>query len=87
MLDGEAYLDYRPGDPAPAALACAVCYVAVSSLGEQQCVNLFRMNKETMIAIHQKETETALLRADFITTSDLTVLQAFALSLVSPTSL
>lgn len=86
MLDDEAYLDYKPGDPAPAALACAVCYVATCSLSEQQCFELFRMNKETMVSIHQKETEAALLRADFITSNDLTVLQAFALSLVSSTS-
>lgn len=82
LLEGKPYLDDKPEDPAPTALARAVYYVATCSLSEEQCTELFDMSKDTMIAIHQKETDAALLRADFITSTDMTVLQAFALSLV-----
>lgn len=82
LLHGRPYLDYEPGHPAPAALACAVYYLAACCLSEQQCSEMFRMRKETMVSIHQKETDAALQRADFITSNDLTVLQAFVLSLV-----
>lgn len=82
LLHGQPYLDYEPGHPAPMALACSVYYLATCILSEKQCIELFRMSKETMVSINQKETDAALQRADFITSNDLTVLQAFVLSLV-----
>lgn len=44
---------------------------------------LFNIEKAAVVAEFQKETEEALARADFVTTNDLTVLQAYVLSLVS----
>lgn len=86
LLDGKPYLDYGPDHPAPAALACAVYYMGACCLSEQQCTEMFRTSKDTLVSIHQKETDAALQRADFITSNDLTVLQAFVLSLVSDLS-
>ena len=82
MLDGGTYLDYEPGHPAPTALACAVCFIATCGLDERQCAELFGLSKGTMISAYEQETEAVLRRADFIISNDLTVLQAFVLSLV-----
>ena len=82
LLEGKPYLDYDPGHPAPMALASAVCYAATSSLNEEDCLSSFEMSKEQMCALYQKQTEAKLHDADFITTNDLTVLQAYVLSLV-----
>lgn len=82
-LNGKPYLEYDPLHPAPAALVAAVRFVSVSSLSKEQCVDLFATTKESMASKYQKEAEDALARVDFITTNDMTVLQAFVLSLVS----
>lgn len=82
LLDGKPYLDYALGDPAPTALACAVYYAATCVMDEGQCLVLFEVNKQSVVSKLQKETEAALSRADLVTTNDLTVLQAFVLSLV-----
>ena len=82
FLEGKPYLEYEPGHPAPMALASAVCYAATSSLNEEDCLSSFEMSKEQMCAFYQKQTEAKLHDADFITTNDLTVLQAYVLSLV-----
>lgn len=82
LLEGKSYLDYEPGHPAPIALASAVCYAATSSLSEENCLSSFEMSKKQMCDLYQKQTEARLHDADFITTNDLTVLQAYVLSLV-----
>ena len=64
------------------ALASAVCYAAASSLSEEDCLSSFEMSKEQMCDLYQKQTEEKLHDADFITTNDLTVLQAYVLFLV-----
>ena len=82
LLEGKSYLDYETGHPAPMALASAVCYAAASSLSEEDCLSSFEMSKEQMCDLYQKQTEEKLHDADFITTNDLTVLQAYVLFLV-----
>lgn len=83
LSDGEPYLGYDLWHPAPAALASAICYAASCSLDEDKCLYMFNMTKEALISKYRKETEMALERFDFILTNDLTVLQAFVISLVN----
>lgn len=83
LHDDQPYLDYEHDHQAPTTLAFAVFSVAVCTIDDSQCQLLFGLDKKNAFADLQKETEAALVKADFITTNDLTVLQAFVLSLVS----
>ncbi|PLB41214.1 uncharacterized protein BDW47DRAFT_115403 [Aspergillus candidus] len=83
LLDGKPYLDYKPGHEAPTALAHAIYYSAISRVEENECWQIFQQSKSSMITKYQKECESALANADVVTTNDLTVLQAFVLSLLS----
>ncbi|PYH45062.1 Zn(II)2Cys6 transcription factor [Aspergillus saccharolyticus JOP 1030-1] len=83
LLEGKPYLDYEPEHLAPTALACAVYYAASCSLLEDECTRAFGVTKASLVAKYQGDVELALGRADYITTNDLTVLQAFVLFLVS----
>jgi hypothetical protein len=87
LLEGKPYLDYARGDPIPAALASAVFYMASSTLAEDQCLALLAETKEKVLTTYKNETKAALARVDFLVTNDVTVLQAFVLSLVSPMSI
>lgn len=84
LISGKPYLGYDLLHPAPAALAAAVRFASVSSLSKEQCMALFRATKDSMVSKYQTEVEDALARVDFIITNDMTVLQAFVLSLVRP---
>lgn len=84
LVDGKPYLDYEPGHLAPIALAYSVYFAASCSLHDEESMRCFGIPKSSMIAKYQKEAEAALARADFITTNDLTVLQAYVLFLVRP---
>ncbi|KAJ5129586.1 Transcription factor [Penicillium bovifimosum] len=83
LKDETPYLDYEQDHNAPATLASAVYLCAVCTLDEAECQLMFNTDKMTAVAEFQKETEAALVRADFVTTNDLTVLQAYIISLVS----
>ena len=83
FLDHEKpYLDYEPDHPTPATLALAVYYAAVCTIDDSHVKSLFGSDKSTVTAELQRETELALAKADFVTTNDLTVLQAYVISLV-----
>lgn len=83
LIDGKPYLNYAPGSLAPKTLKYAVCFAAICSLDEEEYKHIFKTNKKFMVERYQKEAESVLTQADYITTNDLTVLQAFALFLVS----
>jgi hypothetical protein len=83
LIDEEPYLDYEPDHQAPVTLAYAVYYVAVCTIDDPQCQVMFGLDKKTVSAELQRETEAALIKSDFVTTNDLTILQAYVLSLVS----
>lgn len=83
LIDEEPYLDYEPDHQAPVTLAYAVYYVAVCTIDDPQCQVMFGVGKKTVLADLQRETEAALIKSDFVTTNDLTILQAYVLSLVS----
>ncbi|KAJ5537433.1 hypothetical protein N7513_010619 [Penicillium frequentans] len=83
LHDDQPYLDYEHDHQAPTTLAFAVFSVAVCTIDDSQCQLLFGLDKKSAFVDLQKETEAALVKADFITTNDLTVLQAFVLSLLA----
>ncbi|KAJ5959535.1 uncharacterized protein N7479_006685 [Penicillium vulpinum] len=86
IKDGKPYLDYEQDAQAPATLASAIYLCAVCSLDEAECQAMFNTSKKAIIAEFQKEAELALSRADFVTTNDLTVLQAYIISLLAARS-
>ena len=85
MECGEPYLNYPIGHTAVAALSSAVCYAAACSLTERQCQSMFQLERPAVIAITQHACENALEKAEVLITSDMTVVQAFVLYLVSIT--
>lgn len=83
LYDDKPYLDYEPHHQVPATLAWSVYYAAVCTIDDARCQQLFGVDKKTISADLQRETESALVKADFVTTNELTVLQAYVISLVS----
>lgn len=66
------------------ALVSAIFFIAVSSLSKSQCEQTFNgAFKRTLLNDFQSMLETALMAAKYATTSDLLVLQALVLYLVS----
>lgn len=82
LCDEKPYLDYELDHHTPATLALAVYYAAVCTIDDSHVQSLFGSDKTTITAELQRETEIALVKADFVTTNDLTVLQAYVISLV-----
>lgn len=87
IRDGKPYLDYEQDHQAPATLASAIYLCAVCTLDEVESQSMFNTSQKIIVAEFQKETESALAKADFVTTNDLTVLQAYIISLVSTTTI
>lgn len=84
LVDCKEFLDYDLCDPSPAALRAAVCYAAVASMTEGQCKAIFSCPKLQVLPEFRNDCDVALNRAGLLTTTDITVLQAFVLYLVSP---
>lgn len=84
LIESQGFLDYDMGDSSPAALRAAVCYAAVVSMTEEQCKATFSSPKLKVLPGFQDACDVALNRAGLLTTTDITVLQAFVLYLVSP---
>lgn len=83
LVRGEAYLQYPERHPSVQALQASICYVAASSLSEQQCQTMLQQDKSRVTEELCRACETALSNANLISTDDVTVLQAFVLYLVS----
>ncbi|GKZ37992.1 hypothetical protein AbraIFM66950_009884 [Aspergillus brasiliensis] len=79
---GKCYLQYDLWHPAPAALASAIYYAASCTLSQESC-RTFGMDKAALISKYRKDLDCALGRADYMVTNDLTVLQAFVISLIA----
>ncbi|GKZ27197.1 hypothetical protein AbraIFM66951_005120 [Aspergillus brasiliensis] len=79
---GKCYLQYDLWHPAPAALASAIYYAASCTLSQEAC-RTFGMDKASLISKYRKDLDCALERADYLVTNDLTVLQAFVISLIA----
>ncbi|KAF3029125.1 hypothetical protein E8E15_011096 [Penicillium rubens] len=86
IKDGKPYLDYEQDHQAPATLASAIYLCAVCTLDEMECQSMFNTSKKVIVAEFQQETESVLAKADFVTTNDLTVLQAYIISLLAARS-
>lgn len=65
------------------ALMFAIYAFAVTSLTNAQCESIFNETKPSLLARYQQGVQQALLRAEFLKSSELVVLQAFVLFLVS----
>jgi hypothetical protein len=83
LVRGEGYLQYPERHPSVQALQASICYVAASSLPEQQCQTMLQQDKSRVTEELCRACETALFNANLISTDDVTVLQAFVLYLVS----
>lgn len=84
LVDCKGFLDYDLCDPSPAALRAAVCYAAVASMTEEQSKAVFSCPKLKVLPEFRNTCDVALNRAGLLTTTDMTVLQAFVLYLVGP---
>ena len=65
------------------ALKLAICFTAVCTLSEVEIRDIFPEKKEKIMNRFRLATEVMLSRAELLTTSDITVLQAFVIYLVS----
>ena len=83
VLRGKPYLNYRPGDPAIEALSFAIYYAGLNSLDAPNCKQRFGEEKTELLKRYRFALEVYLARADFINTTDLAVVQAFVIFLVS----
>ena len=72
-----------PSPPALSALRFAVYFSAVCTLSEEDCRNTFANEKTSLVHRFRIATEVMLSQANLLVTSDITVLQAFAIYLVS----
>ena len=84
MQQGQRYLDYPVGNPAPEALAFAIYFAAVSSQTDDECRANFGESKAVLTGKYKVALEAALSKADLIVTTDVTVLSALLLLIVSP---
>ena len=65
------------------ALLFAIYFAAVTSVTEQECIKDFGEEKTTLVKRYRKGVETAFPNANFLETTDMTVLQALVIYLVS----
>lgn len=86
FLEGGPYLHYRSGEPALNALSFAIFFAATSRLSETDSGPLAGSNKGEVLARFKLATEISLAQAELITTTDITVLQAFVIYIVSEKS-
>lgn len=66
------------------AFVLAVCFIATLSLSEEDHMAIYGSSLDTELDRLQISTETALLAANYATSNDLLVLQAFLLYIVGP---
>lgn len=83
LLSGEPAFVEPLDCPSREALKFAVCFTAVCTLTEVESRKLFMEEKDKIINKFRLATEVMLSRANLLTTSDITVLQAFVIYLVS----
>ena len=83
LLENGPKQSARLDDPAIQALKFAVYFTAVCSLSENECVETFQEEKVNLVNRFRTATEVFLSQADLLATSDIGVLQAFVIYLVS----
>lgn len=83
MLYGKPYLGHRLDDPAVDALCFAVYYAAINTQDELSCKNNFGDTKINLLNRYRFGFEVYLARADFVSSMEIEVIQAFVIFLVS----
>lgn len=73
--------------PNDQALVCAIHLISIVSLTNEQCGDSLGESRNSLLEKHRQATETALSAADFITTTDIMVLQALIYYLTALRSL
>ena len=61
----------------------AMYYAAITTLTNEQCLQHFHDGRDSLLAKYRAGTERALANADFLNTTELGILQALAMFLVS----
>ncbi|KAK3112015.1 hypothetical protein LTR53_012136 [Teratosphaeriaceae sp. CCFEE 6253] len=69
------------------ALTSAIYFVSVVSLQDEACETLLQIPRKDLLAQYRQATEDGLSAANFVTTTDITVLQAFVFYLAALRSL
>ncbi|KAI4595881.1 hypothetical protein KJ359_006520 [Pestalotiopsis sp. 9143b] len=83
MLHGSDYLRYPGNHPSIDVLGASVCYLAVSSMTETECLAVLDTEKEKAMIDCRRDCEVTFEKSSLLTTRDITVLQAFVLYLVA----
>lgn len=81
VLDATAALDEVP--KGVEALMFGIYSMAIASFAERDCLSIFGETKATLLKRYQSGARLALQRAGLLRSSDLTILQAFVLYLVT----
>ncbi|RDW59534.1 hypothetical protein BP6252_12621 [Coleophoma cylindrospora] len=63
-------------------LIAAIQFAAVTSMAEEQCMSVLKSSRQTLLGTFTHETQNALDACKFLTSHDLTTLQAFVIFLV-----
>jgi len=84
MLD--AIADLENVSKGMEALMFSIYSMAITSLSASECMELFGEERAVLLARYQAGSRQALSRAGLLRSSDMTILQAFVLYLVSKSS-
>ena len=82
LQDNATELDCSPGRGGLEALRFAIYFAAVTSLDNGECKHRIGEDRTVLLARYRMGTESALAKADFINTVELSTLQALAIYLV-----
>ena len=86
LIEQSAQLDCSPGPRGWEALKFAMFYTTVTSMTHEECTHELHEEKDALVSRFRRGTESALARADFINTEELSTLQALVLYLVGKIS-
>lgn len=65
------------------ALENAIYFMTICSLFDSECMQYFQLDKESCIQMARQDTELCLIAAELLSSTDISVLQAFVIYLVS----
>ena len=82
LQEGAPVLDCSPGARGLEALRFAICYAATLSMTDGECRRQIGEDREVLMAKYRAGTESALAKADFVNTVEMSTLQAMAIYLV-----
>ena len=65
------------------ALLLAIYFAAVTALSNEDCMAMFRQDRQSLVMQYKNGIEAALTNADLLNTTELSILQAFCIYVVS----